>query len=37
MMMHVLTSDVMLRFLGGFGIGCLLVVSGAFDMFSGIA
>lgn len=33
-MMRVLTSDVMVRFFGGFGIGCMLVVVGVQDLLN---
>lgn len=32
--MRVLTSDVMLRFFGGFAIGCMLVVAGVQDLLN---
>ncbi len=33
-MMRLLTSDVMVRFLGGFAIGCMLVVVGVQDLLN---
>jgi hypothetical protein len=36
-MIQILTSDVMLRFFGGFAIGCVLVLSGAFERVNGLA
>ncbi len=33
-MMRVLTSDVMVRFMGGFAIGCMLVVIGVQDVLN---
>lgn len=32
--MRVLTSDVMVRFMGGFAIGCMLVVIGVQDVLN---
>jgi hypothetical protein len=36
-MIRILTSDLMLRFFSGFGIGCLVVMTGAYGLFSGAA
>lgn len=33
-MMRILTSDVMVRFYGGFAIGCMLVVAGVQDVLN---
>ena len=31
-MMRILTNDVTLRLLGGFGLGCLMMVAGVQDL-----
>lgn len=36
-MIRALTSDVMLRFFGGFALGAVLVFTGATDIFNAIA
>lgn len=36
-MIHMLTSDVMIRFFGGFALGCVLVLAGANDLLHGLA
>lgn len=36
-MMRALTSDVMLRFFGGFAIGTVMVLVGTFDIFHALA
>lgn len=36
-MMQILTNDVVLRFVGGFAIGCVIVLSGAYDLFNAVA
>lgn len=35
-MMRALTSDMMLRFFGGFGLGCALVFASTQGLFSGL-
>ncbi len=35
-MIRVLTSDVMLRFFGGFGLGAVLVLAGTTNLLHGI-
>lgn len=36
-MISFLTSDVMLRVFGGFGVGCALVLAGTHGLFHGLA
>lgn len=36
-MMRFLTNDVTLRFLGGFAVGCVMVLTGATNLFHAIA
>lgn len=36
-MMKILTSDIALRFFGGFAVGCVLVLSGAPDLLRVVA